>query len=139
MTAEPKQREVCDLAVTPQAQRIHTGISKYMLKESYPFYLANKPAAPNFDLEVTDKFSGQVATRVALADAATIDAIVTQDEETVREWLTTLDRLPLCRTASLEPNRDYYVRVSARGRPNGESMLGWASAFSGQARFTFVP
>lgn len=72
-------------------------------------------------------------------DGRVVDAVVTQDEETVRQWLTTLDRLPLCRTASLEPNRDYYVRVSAKGRPNGESMLGWASAFSGQARFTFVP
>lgn len=72
-------------------------------------------------------------------DGRVVDAVVTQDEETVRQWLTTLDRLPLCQTARLEPNRDYYVRVSARGRPNGESMLGWASAFSGQARFTFVP
>ena len=72
-------------------------------------------------------------------DGRVVDAIVTQDEETVRLWLTTLDRLPLCGSARLEPNRDYYVRVSARGRPNGESMLGWASAFSGQARFTFVP
>ena len=72
-------------------------------------------------------------------DGRVVDAVVTQDEETVRQWLTTLDRLPLCRTESLEPNRDYYVRVSARGRPNAESMLGWASAFSGQTRFTFVP
>lgn len=72
-------------------------------------------------------------------DGRVVDAVVTQDEQTVRQWLTTLDRLPLCATAGLEPNRDYYVRVSARGRPNGESMLGWASAFSGQAQFTFVP
>jgi len=72
-------------------------------------------------------------------DGRVVDAVVTQDEETVRQWLTTLDRLPLCRTVRLEANRDYYVRVSARGRPNGESMLGLASAFSGQAGFTFVP
>jgi len=44
------------------------------LKDIYPLYLANEPQQPNTDLEVTDKFSGKVATRVALADAATIDA-----------------------------------------------------------------
>ena len=45
-----------------------------MLAESYPYYLANEPQAPNQDLEVTDKYTGDVATRVALADAAAIDA-----------------------------------------------------------------
>ncbi|NBB53032.1 aldehyde dehydrogenase family protein, partial [Rhizobium sp. CRIBSB] len=46
------------------------------LKPSYPLYLANEARAPNQDLEVTDKFTGQVATRVALADAATIDSAI---------------------------------------------------------------
>ncbi|MDP6374862.1 MAG: aldehyde dehydrogenase family protein [Pseudomonadales bacterium] len=45
-----------------------------MLQETYPYYLANKPLAPNHDLEVTDKFTGLVATRVAVADTAAIDA-----------------------------------------------------------------
>src|SRR6201996_4428640 len=44
------------------------------LQASYPLYLANRAESPNQDLEVTDKFSGEVATRVAQADAATIDA-----------------------------------------------------------------
>ena len=44
------------------------------LKSVYPLYLNNKAAQPNTDLEVTDKFTGEVASRVALADAATIDA-----------------------------------------------------------------
>jgi acyl-CoA reductase-like NAD-dependent aldehyde dehydrogenase len=48
-----------------------------MLKSSYPYYLANKACQPNTDLEVTDKFSGEVATRVALADAKAIDAGIT--------------------------------------------------------------
>ena len=43
-----------------------------MLAKSYPYYLANRPEAPNQALEVRDKFTGEVATRVALADAATI-------------------------------------------------------------------
>jgi acyl-CoA reductase-like NAD-dependent aldehyde dehydrogenase len=47
-----------------------------MLQSSYPYYLANQALAPNQALEVRDKFSGDVATRVALADAATIDAAI---------------------------------------------------------------
>ena len=45
-----------------------------MLKSSYPYYLANVAEQPNTDLEVTDKYTGKVATRVALADARAIDA-----------------------------------------------------------------
>jgi acyl-CoA reductase-like NAD-dependent aldehyde dehydrogenase len=43
-----------------------------MLKERYPYYLANAAVAANADLEVTDKFTGEVATRVALADDAAV-------------------------------------------------------------------
>ena len=37
------------------------------LKDVYPLYLANEARQPNTDLAVTDKYSGEVATRVALA------------------------------------------------------------------------
>ncbi|MEM8864306.1 MAG: aldehyde dehydrogenase family protein [Planctomycetota bacterium] len=47
-----------------------------MLNETYPFYLANKPESPNSDLEVTDKYTGEVATRVAMASAADIDRAI---------------------------------------------------------------
>jgi acyl-CoA reductase-like NAD-dependent aldehyde dehydrogenase len=47
-----------------------------MLKDKYPYYLANKPVYANEDLEVTDKYSNEVATRVAMADAATIDIAI---------------------------------------------------------------
>ncbi len=43
------------------------------MQSSYPFYLANKPESPNSDLEVTDKYTGEVATRVAMASAEDID------------------------------------------------------------------
>ena len=43
------------------------------MKETWPYFLANEPCAPNADLEVTDKYSGEVAARVARADAAAID------------------------------------------------------------------
>jgi len=45
-----------------------------MLAETYPYYLANEAIYANTALEVTDKYSGAVATRVALADAVAIDA-----------------------------------------------------------------
>jgi len=43
------------------------------LQKSYPYYLGNEPLAPNQDLAVVDKFTGDVATRVPLADPAAID------------------------------------------------------------------
>jgi acyl-CoA reductase-like NAD-dependent aldehyde dehydrogenase len=44
------------------------------LKDVYPLYLNNKAEQPNADLEVTDKYTGEIAFRVAQADAKTIDA-----------------------------------------------------------------
>ena len=44
-----------------------------MLAKQYPYYLANKPAQPNTDLDVLDKYSGQVAARVALADSNAVE------------------------------------------------------------------
>ncbi len=46
------------------------------LKAVYPLYLANEAKQLNTNLAVTDKFTGKVVTRVALADAATIDAAI---------------------------------------------------------------
>jgi acyl-CoA reductase-like NAD-dependent aldehyde dehydrogenase len=43
---------------------------------TYPLYIANKAEQPNTDLPVTDKFTGKVVTRVALADAAMIDRAI---------------------------------------------------------------
>ncbi len=47
-----------------------------MLKEQYPYYLANEAKSPNTDLAVTDKFTGEVATHVAMADVSTIDEAI---------------------------------------------------------------
>ena len=47
-----------------------------MLRPSYPYYLGGVAESPNQDLAVHDKFSGEVATRVALADAKTIDRAI---------------------------------------------------------------
>jgi hypothetical protein len=68
-----------------------------------------------------------------------MEAQTTEDEKVVRQWLTTLTRLPLCRTSKLDANREYYVRISARARPNRGSLLGWVSPVRGQTKFTFIP
>jgi acyl-CoA reductase-like NAD-dependent aldehyde dehydrogenase len=44
-----------------------------IIQETYPYYLANKAVYENQDLVVTDKYSGKVATKVALAGPSVID------------------------------------------------------------------
>ena len=66
-------------------------------------------------------------------------ALSTQDEAKVREWMTNLTRFPLFSTMLLEPNRDYYIRVSATARPsNGSIFWPFGSGPSAQSRFTFI-
>ena len=43
------------------------------LRNSYPYFLANEAVYANEDLIVTDKYTNQPATKVALADARSID------------------------------------------------------------------
>jgi len=47
-----------------------------MLRENYPYYLANRAVYANRDLAVLDKYTGDEATRVALADEAAIDQAI---------------------------------------------------------------
>lgn len=47
-----------------------------MLAKSYPYYLASKAVYANEDLEVTNKYTQEVATKVALADASVIDQAI---------------------------------------------------------------
>ena len=47
-----------------------------MLDKTYPYYLANRPRQPNAGLEVRDKYSGKVATRVAVPDARAIEKAI---------------------------------------------------------------
>jgi len=46
------------------------------LQDIYPLYLNNKAAQPNTDLAVTDKFTGEVAFRTALASPQIIDEAI---------------------------------------------------------------
>lgn len=52
-----------------------------MLDKSYPYYLASKAVFANEDVEVTNKYTGEVATRVAKADADTIDKAIAAAEK----------------------------------------------------------
>jgi len=59
-----------------------------MLKKTYPYYLANKAERPNRDLEVADKFTGEVVTRVAMADSQAIKKAIgaaSRAEKAMRE------------------------------------------------------
>ncbi|MEN8258281.1 MAG: aldehyde dehydrogenase family protein [Thermodesulfobacteriota bacterium] len=47
----------------------------------YPYYLANKAVFANEDLEVTDKFSGEVVYKVAMADEDAIDQAIAKAVE----------------------------------------------------------
>ena len=46
------------------------------LKDTYPLYLNNKAAQPNTDLAVTDKYTGEIAFRTALATPDVIDEAI---------------------------------------------------------------
>ncbi|MGL3821339.1 aldehyde dehydrogenase family protein [Sphingopyxis sp. R3-92] len=46
------------------------------LKDVYPLYLNNKAVQPNTDLAVTDKFTGEIAFRTALATPDVIDEAI---------------------------------------------------------------
>ena len=52
-----------------------------MVAKTYPYYLANEACQPNQDLEVLDKYSGTVVSRVAMADRAAIDTAITRAVE----------------------------------------------------------
>jgi len=51
-----------------------------MIQPRYPYYLANRPLQPNEGLAVADKFTGEVVSRVALADVTTIDEALAEAE-----------------------------------------------------------
>ncbi len=59
------------------------------MQKRYPYYLANKPMQPNADLEVRDKYSGRIATRVAMPDDKAIEkaiAAAVRAEKPMREF-----------------------------------------------------
>lgn len=79
-------------------------------------------------------------TLARMVDGRTQESVVVEDENTVRAFVTTLERMPLFRTSLLEPNREYYIVVRAASRPQSKSTLWpWGGATFGSAKFTFIP
>jgi hypothetical protein len=76
---------------------------------------------------------------VRMLDGRVEETLTTPDEDVVRAWMTNLTRFPLFSTSLLEPNREYYIRVSASARPsNGSIFWPFGSGPSAQSRFTFI-
>jgi acyl-CoA reductase-like NAD-dependent aldehyde dehydrogenase len=50
--------------------------ARVMLRPHYPYFLANRAVYANTELSVFDKYSGKLATRVARADAQTIESAI---------------------------------------------------------------
>jgi hypothetical protein len=72
-------------------------------------------------------------------DGRTEESRSTTDENVVRQWMTMFNRVGLFKTSILEPNREYYIRVSASARPsNGSIFWPFGSGISAQGKFTFI-
>src|SRR5580765_2343037 len=79
------------------------------------------------------------ATLMRTLDGHVESTQTTEDEAVMRQWMTTFQKMPLFKTAELEQNREYYVRVRATARPaNGSMLWPWGSGISGITKFTFL-
>jgi hypothetical protein len=136
--------ELADAYTSDVREAISSG-----LRTTFTYYVDLRMLAPfwvdrsvvTVVVSTTDQYDNltrrHILTRTV--DGHVEDTLVTEDESVVGKWLTTFSRLPVCRTSRLEPSRDYYLRISARSRPHGDSLLGWATAITGQTKFTFIP
>jgi Domain of unknown function (DUF4390) len=72
-------------------------------------------------------------------DGRVEDARPTDDQDSVRGWMTHFERVPLSMTSALEANTEYYVRVRAHTRPHsGWFFWPWGGTALGLAKFTFI-
>ena len=79
------------------------------------------------------------ATLTRTLDGRVDSTETTENEAVIRQWMTTFQKMPLFKTAELEQNREYYVRVRATARPaNGSMLWPWGSGISGITKFTFL-
>jgi hypothetical protein len=79
------------------------------------------------------------ATLTRTLDGHVDSTETTENEAVIRQWMTTFQKMPLFKTAELEQNREYYVRVRATARPaNGSMLWPWGSGISGITKFTFL-
>ena len=89
-----------------------------ILKDAYPLYLNNKAVQSNTDLAVTDKYTGEVAFRVALADSKTIDAGIAgavKAAEPMAQMASYERQNVLMRYASKQASRSKTAKVKSLG------------------------
>ena len=92
-------------------------------------------------VSTTDRYDNLTRrhTLTRTVDGRVEGVLVTEDDVVVKSWLTKWNRVTVADTATLDPARDYYVRVTTRARPLGGSLLGLTKTITSRARFTFVP
>jgi hypothetical protein len=92
-------------------------------------------------VSTTDRYDNLTRrhTLTRTVDGRVEGVLVTEDDSVVKTWLTKWNRVPVADTASLDPARDYYVRVTTRARPLGGSFLGLTKTITARAKFTFIP
>ena len=92
-------------------------------------------------VSTTDRYDNLTRrhTLTRTVDGRVEGVLVTEDDSVVKTWLTKWIRVPVADTATLDPARDYYVRVTTRARPVGGSFLGLTKTITARARFTFIP
>jgi len=92
-------------------------------------------------VSTTDRYDNLTRrhTLTRMVDGRVEGVLVTEDDAVVKTWLTKWNRVTVADTVTLDPARDYYVRVTTRARPLGGSLLGLTKTITSRARFTFVP
>lgn len=126
---------------------IHSGLATTFtydieLRRGVPFWVDRAIASATVEASVRyDNLTRRHQLSRTVNGRIEPNAIVTENEDVVRRWLTTFERLPLFSTTDLETNDEYYVRVRVRTRPRTSwALLPWGGgAASGEAKFTFIP
>jgi hypothetical protein len=155
-----------DVRVTPLVREgrvwLSFGVNDGLTPELREAVLSGLPVTFTYDIELrrgVPFWPDRVLNTVTIAVSVTYDTLtrlhslartvdgrleanrMTKDEAEARRWLTALDSVPLFRTAELEANTEYYVRVRARTRPY-HSLIFWPwdrGLVSTNANFTFIP
>ena len=130
---------------TPQVKEaVHSGLKTTFtytveLRQDVPAWVDRTIATSVITNSVQYDNLTRRATLTRTLDGHVESVETTEDEAVISQWMTTFQKMPLFRTADLEQNREYYVRVRATARPTNGSMLWpWGSGISGMTKFTFL-
>ncbi len=114
--------ELTDAFTEELQQAIHSGLAVSFLydvelRRGVPFWLDRTVATSAVGASVQfDNLTRRHQLSRTIDGRSEPDAVVTENEEMVRRWLTTFERLPLFNTATLEPNGEY-LRTGAGADP----------------------